>query len=598
MPITTIAPPNVQFNPSDNGGDYLPKLNDLAAAIDLAMSQYNLQVGAQELATVEAGKAKASATNAASSASAANSSKNAAASSKTAAANSAIAAASSASAANSSKNAAASSKAAAANSATAAENSASATSSSKSAAATSATNAANSASAANTAKVAAEQAKSDTEQLKSEVTEMVGGTAPDSSKLGNIAADQYLRRDYAPIGISQLDPFFHMRVGTEVEFLKGVGMAHYSSPAGYVVDHYGKLVKKGLNEWKVDRRGLAMRSVVTNLSTDSKKTISWRYNSITMSLDGTLGPDGVSKATRLVPSSSNSIKSIHGGISITAGKPYTWTYLLKADELGVIQIGSSITFTPEGYQLAVVDLRSGVILAGSQYIKQFEQLADGWWLLSHTHIATKTAVGAPTFQVFSNNGQQTWSNNGTDGFYVFCRQCEQSSFFGGFVDTTGSPATRSQDNLYIDSKNLPAPPYSILMRCSLSGRTNDYPRLFQSVGESKGECRIQLEKGKLELSAFEGGNYGIRTATDIKFDEEFSVLFRVDTNKKTIFYNGIKGWNNNSNPDEFTYDGALAIFNMSKEGSSSRIAHGYIKELAIFDFAPSDIQATALTGRP
>ena len=312
-----------------------------------------------------------------------------------------------------------------------------------------------------------------------------------------------------------------------------------SSSATYV-DMYGVLKTAAIGVPRQGSNGWLSEGTSTNkwlYSTDFTNDV-WAGNN----RDITLSP--ANDLTNLVaykvtPNTTYSIKSVGQQYTAIAGDMQTVTWILKAGELKIVQIGSN-NVQSNTYRLVVLDLSTGEIIAGSNHVTKLEKIEGGAYIVSVSFLTEIGGISSPIFQIFDNLGNQSWTNNATDGLYFYAAQIEALEVQSSLIVTTNSSLTRSSDENSIQyNGNVPRgdQPFTIRFKGVINGYTN-LNRIFgtETDGLTK---RLDAYLNSSGNILFNNGSDTSQVATSaITFGEVFEYIITSDGVTYTSYLNG------------------------------------------------------------
>lgn len=226
----------------------------------------------------------------------------------------------------------------------------------------------------------------------------------------------------------------------------------------------GTLVTAGSNVARFDydpvnhaSHGILIEQQSTNLYTYSADFTQGAWNKARASItaNAASAPDGTNAAAKLVEdnTASNNHQLYQYSNVAASGVVYGASFFAKAGErtwcyirfFGPAFTGSSAYF----------DLANGVLgTVESGLTAIIRAVGNGWYRISASMAATGTGSTPIVLSPTTGNGVQTYSGNGTSGFYVWGAQLETGLGTTSYIPTTSAAATRSQDVLSMPIANL------------------------------------------------------------------------------------------------------------------------------------------------
>lgn len=252
-----------------------------------------------------------------------------------------------------------------------------------------------------------------------------------------------------------LNPFVADKIGAFVE-----DMETSRTTTATVINRSGVIEGVPVDSPAYGKNGLSCyRSYTCDFSHSGNLTTGagWTAGGSTLSLDS-LYDVGKITGSKVTPTTDLGVHNGPNKAHVPAVGTNTLTYLIHPNELGIVQFGSNISWSPaSGNQLCRVDFRSGTILSGSSLVTRLEKLAEGWWLFTHKFEVESSVSGVPILQIYSNDNKQMWANNGTDSLYFGLVQNSSGALNPPLLFTGSTSETRAADTSTLTvSGNLPA----------------------------------------------------------------------------------------------------------------------------------------------
>jgi hypothetical protein len=280
--------------------------------------------------------------------------------------------------------------------------------------------------------------------------------------------------------------------------------------SSYYVNANGNLALAGTNELRIDYSSGSPRVLLegasTNLATYSGDTSNaiWALINGVAKTSGQADPLGGTGAAIFsgFPSTEQKFFRNDTSISFTAGVAYTASCFFKASSSGFVQLSfNSVSFGATQYANFSLTGDGSVTATGGTITAQIFKLANGWYRVSITAIATATAVAPGPALVLINNGTQARLvvSTGSLSITAWGSNVVAQDFLSSYINSVASASSRVGDVFRAptgaENVMLGRNTFGVLARCDgfgqLAGGSNS-PYPLTQVGV--------------------GGNYMIRTA--------------------------------------------------------------------------------------
>ena len=188
----------------------------------------------------------------------------------------------------------------------------------------------------------------------------------------------------------------------------------------------------------------------TNLITQSNdfSDSSWIKSRSNISIDNAISPNGTQNADKLVEDTTTSnTHSVQQNITI-GNVSLSGSIFVKADTRNKLRVLIS-DLTTGDYRidlnldnLTVVENNGGSIGSWTNTSYKIHNFSNDWYRVELN--ATKGAGTQASLSVFllDDNGNSSYTGDGTSGVYIFGAQLEQSSYASSYIPTNGSTVTR------------------------------------------------------------------------------------------------------------------------------------------------------------
>lgn len=222
----------------------------------------------------------------------------------------------------------------------------------------------------------------------------------------------------------------HIRYVSNIITANSQGMIRYNSTSNAVEVYQN-------NEWVIQNP--ATNYAGHNLGTYSEQMDNGVYTTSACSVtaNATTAPDGAVTADKIVENSSNARHEFNKTIATTNGVTYTYSIYVKAAGRNYIALAYA------GNPIIGFDLTgTGSVTAGSGSITgTIISLANSWFRISATFTATSTTASSAIYHCIkqtSSSGVETYTGDGTSGFFLWGSQYEQSSVAGPYNRTVAN----------------------------------------------------------------------------------------------------------------------------------------------------------------
>ena len=194
-------------------------------------------------------------------------------------------------------------------------------------------------------------------------------------------------------------------------------------------------------------KGLLIEEARTNLLPYSLLAhgSGWTQQYATLTLGATTAPDGTSKASSLVESTSTSKHQCYS-TGIVTGVTTTYSIWIKANTRSEILVSFATAGQAKGAFFNLLTGEVGTVYSG--YSASIVEGVDGWYRCSVTFTPSSSGTYYSAVMM-SVSESSTYTGDGTSGIYLWGAQLEVGSFPSSYIPTTGSTATRAADDATI-----------------------------------------------------------------------------------------------------------------------------------------------------
>ena len=200
--------------------------------------------------------------------------------------------------------------------------------------------------------------------------------------------------------------------------------------------------------------GLLVEGAGTNLHTYSEGITSWVAPSNASLSSAGAAPSGATTAYALIEDTSTGLHRISApNTTITAGSTITLSAYVKAVSsaryFGVSVAGGGgrycyVKWDVSGAGNTLTDAETGSVtytLSG----QTITLINNGWYRVTATIVSATDTVISEDWRIQSSSHAQSYTGNGTNGFYIWGAQLEQNSFTTSYIPTTTAAASRAAD---------------------------------------------------------------------------------------------------------------------------------------------------------
>jgi len=401
------------------------------------------------------------------------------------------------------------------------------------------------------------------------------------------------------------DTIFDLPLRNSLAMDTGVGFISYTraSTATYI-DRYGVMKTAGINEPRINERGLLIETEATNTllySSDMSNSIWVDTSGVSTFNEPIPDPFGANGFAKFVPNSGLIAYVGKGGgvpTSYLAGTPYTLSVHIKAGDISKITVlaSSNILFGGTGGSVSgAFDLIAKTSKSRAGVTTRLEELNDGNFRASISFTPTSSATYSE--QIVRNTNAS--DADGVKGFYYCMPQLETDGHPTSYIPTTNTVATRAKDvcdatydNNHPKIANGSPMSYSFEFDAyNYQSASYRFPLCPSSSYAPKHSMfRIETTGNVLKYYRVAGGQ-NIITSSDLKAKITTTIS---SSNVVKAFVNGVKVSEAIQTLFDATVSTTKAIGIGCQDNPTYGQLNGYIKNIKIWDFELSEAQVSQL----
>jgi hypothetical protein len=367
---------------------------------------------------------------------------------------------------------------------------------------------------------------------------------------------------------------------------QATGYSFTRASDGYYQNADGTLTLFGSGALRRGDRGVLIEGSRTNLVLQSQTfNTTWGLlENATVSADATAAPDGTTTADKLIEGSGaiSFGSRLTQTISFVSGTAYTFSLFVKQSERNWCRLtlpSAAFTSSVNVFFNAATGALGGVALGATAAV---QTLANGWYRVSLTATATGTASAALDIRIAEADNDVAYTGDGTSGLFIWGAQLEAASFPSSYIPTVAAAATRASDVLSYTTSSFSEHGYwAEFENQNISGA----PRI---IGTRSSAATGLALTSATALVTFNGTTALTKTIT--------SVANRICKGASFITASGrgvtADGLTPATDANTWTMPTSIEIGN---DQANSQFFFGYIRRVAVFNFAPTSAQITAMT---
>ena len=163
----------------------------------------------------------------------------------------------------------------------------------------------------------------------------------------------------------------------------------------------------------------------------------WGKESITVSSNQAISPDGSQTADAIFETTSNSLHRLYDG-DYNRSDENTISIFAKYNGSNL-----ALRFSTSSADTTYFDLENGTIESQGSNDAKMIAYPNGWYRCIITDDPSGTTD--PLFNLYQTSGALTYAGNTSNGVYIWGAQAEQGSYATSYIPTSGSTETRQAD---------------------------------------------------------------------------------------------------------------------------------------------------------
>lgn len=202
-------------------------------------------------------------------------------------------------------------------------------------------------------------------------------------------------------------------------------------------------------------KGLLIEQQSTNLLTYSAQfdNAAWVKLNTTIAANSIISPDGTTNADTMVETIANGFHRVSQSFTPSVTGSFTSSIFAKqgARIWLAIQNNFGANNTTQLFNLSTGALGSQ---SGSGGTATITNVGNGWYRCTLTTVTSTLGAGACNIYVSSGDNLNTYTGDGTSGFYIWGAQLESLAFRTSYISTVAAAVTRNADVAVMTSTNF------------------------------------------------------------------------------------------------------------------------------------------------
>jgi len=358
-----------------------------------------------------------------------------------------------------------------------------------------------------------------------------------------------------------------------------------STTATYI-DRYGIVQTASIDTPREEKKGFLVEGGSTNLLLRSEEFENASYNTTNTSVtaDTTTAPDGTSTADTL----DATVASGFIGQNVTISDDLLTRTISVFLKEGTAAVTTVATYNTSGSTVNNIFRFDWATFSTQSGVGNITQLADGWIRVDVSLTNNNTGNTTGIFRIFPAGDA-----GGTGTVIAWGGQFEDMPFASSYIPTTGSQATRGQDQVTFEiNNNIVLSPISISFKYDLIGNMGSAQFLY-GTGATANDIFSLVSSGT-SVQARIGAQFESLTGTT-NINQTYNMLYTSTITQMSTYRDGVANDISIADPGDFIHGDT--IFTIGSQGASfSSPAFIHIKDFRLYDFILNQDEATYLGG--
>jgi len=321
----------------------------------------------------------------------------------------------------------------------------------------------------------------------------------------------------------------------------------------------------------------------------------WIKTNTAIQLNSSISPDGTLNASKLTPSTSNSIHKIASG-NVPIANSLTSYWFVKSNGYSKVSLREDAAVG----EYASFDLSQGIVLDSSTSSK-IEDYGNGWFRIELnddlTNVTARNSLYVlPDSYISGSPNLVNWSADGTSSIFIWGAQSEEGSFATSYIKSnSGSATTRAAETCTGSGDAATFNDSEGVLMAEISALANDGTNRRITISDGSTSDRIVLgytaSSNQLIVLVSSNSVSGVANTVNIANSVQFNkIALKYKLNDFALWINGIEVLTDNS------LNSPIGLNDLSFEGADNlNDFYGNTKQIQYFDSALSDTELEQLT---